>query len=149
MTDERTLRIYLSESNRGEEWEWTCDTLHICLELIFGENGSGLQHWNTMETPIQAINSATGNSLIFHQTWRGLHSMKYAAEDLERGILNLPMTIWKNKTLFQHVDIVQSAKPSIAAMSQIQGRVGHMAILEPGAMPMLWHPEMGAIFITT
>lgn len=106
MSDERTLRIYLSERNRGEEWEWTGGTLHICLELIFGENGSGLQHWDTMETPIQAINPETGGTITFYQTWRGLHSLHYSAEDLYRGILNIPMIIWKNKTLFKHVDAV-------------------------------------------
>ena len=111
MSDERTLRIYLSERNRGEEWEWTCGTLHICMELIFGE-GNGNSHWDTMDTPILAINSATGTSIVFWQTWRGLHSMKYAAADLDRGILNIPMTIWKNKALFKHLDAVRSPQPA-------------------------------------
>ncbi len=107
MTDEKTLRIYLSESNRGKEWEWTCGDLHICLELIFGENS---EHWDNLETPIQAINTATGNSIVFHKTWHGVHSMKYAAADLDRGILNLPMTIWKNRVLFKHLDAVMTPR---------------------------------------
>ena len=108
MTDEKTLRIYLSESNRGEDWEWTCGDLHICMELIFGEGGDHL--WDTMETPIQAINTATGNSMVFCKTWHGKHSMKYVAFDPEwnpiNGIDNIPMTIWKNRALFKHLDAV-------------------------------------------
>lgn len=109
MSDERTLRIWLSDRNRGEEWEWACGTLHICLELIFGED-RGLQHWDTMDTPIQAINSATGTSIVFRQTWRGSHSMKYVAFEFNQGIGNIPMTIWKCKTLFKHVDEVMMAR---------------------------------------
>jgi hypothetical protein len=33
-------------------------------------------------------------------------------------------------------------------MSQTQGGVGYVAILEPGATTWAWFPEMGAIFIT-
>jgi hypothetical protein len=111
MTEERVLRAYLSNYNRGKDWEWTDGELHICLELLFGDRGT--HHWDNLTTPIQAINEETKGSIVFHQTWHGLHSMKYAAEDLERGILNIPMVIWKNRALFQHLDIVQSAKPSM------------------------------------
>jgi len=111
MTEERVLRICLSDYNRGKDWEWTDGQLHICLELLFGDHGS--HHWDNLESPIKAINEETRGSIVFRQTWRGLHSAKYAAQDLDRGILNIPMVIWKNRSLLQHLDIVQSAKPSM------------------------------------
>jgi hypothetical protein len=111
MTDVYVLRACLSNYNRGKDWEWVDGQLHICLELLFGDDGT--RHWDNLATPIKAINEETQGSIVFHQTWRGLHSMKYAAEDLERGILNIPMTIWKNRALFQHLDIVRSPKPCI------------------------------------
>ena len=109
MTDPRTLRVQLAPYNRGVEWEWTCGELHICLELIFGE---GSTIWDNLDSPILAINPETGGSLVFRQTWRGLHSLHYSAEDLDRGILNIPLIIWKNKTLFKHVDAVMVPHPA-------------------------------------
>jgi hypothetical protein len=101
MTEERVLRICLSNYNRNTDWVWVTDELHICLELLFGDHGS--HHWDNLVTPIRAINEETRGSIVFHQTWRGTHSLKYAAEDLEKGILNIPMVIWKNRELLQNL----------------------------------------------
>jgi hypothetical protein len=101
MTEERVLRAYLSSFNRDKDWVWVTDELHICLELLFGDDGS--HHWDNLVTPIRAINEETKGSIVFHQTWRGNHSLKYAAEDLEKGILNIPMVIWKNRELLQNL----------------------------------------------
>jgi hypothetical protein len=101
MTEERLLRICLSDYNRGKDWVWVTDELHISLELLFGDHGS--HHWDNLVSPIKAINEETKGSIVFRQTWRGTYSMKYAAEDLEKGILNIPMVIWKNRELLQNL----------------------------------------------
>ncbi len=102
MTEERVLRAYLSSSNRGTDWEWITDELHICLELLFGDGGD--RHWANLIGAIKVINGETGGSAVFRQTWRGIHSMKYVSEDLDRGILkplNVPMVIWENRGYLQ------------------------------------------------